>query len=120
MLTSLKRKNNFTETSFTKRTKLNNINAKRKSNECNENNKKKVKIDHSLFIEETIYLIESGMCSRKMLDECKDRYLNYNKSKEMKEFLKLMEFNKKNKEDEMNLYKLVYKIEKSLLKTFFS
>lgn len=94
-LCTLKRKNTITDQS---------------SNEA----KKKFKIDHTTIIEETILRIECGMASREMLNECKDRYTKYIKTKEMKEFLILMKC-KKTIEDEMNLYRLVYKIEKSLL-----
>lgn len=113
---SLKRKNDFTE-SFTKRIKVNNVikqSNKRKNSEYKNSNNKKLKVDHTTIIEETILLIECGMCSKKMLDECKGRYTNYIKNKDMKEFLNLMKC-KKTIEDEMNLYRLVYKIEKSLL-----
>lgn len=118
MVPSFKRKNDdFTE-SFTKRIKVNNNNStkslKRKNSEYKNFTTKKLKVDDTSLIEETILLIECGMCSKKMLNECKDRYLNYIKSKEMKEFLNLMKC-KKTVEDEMNLYRLVYKIEKSLL-----
>jgi hypothetical protein len=118
MNVTLKRKNydDFTET-FTKRIKVNNTTNKRKNDyddfTCTQN-KKRLKIDHYSIIEENILLIEYGMCSRKLLNECKDRYINYVKNKEMIEFLNLMEC-KKTLEDEMYLYKLVYKIEKSLL-----
>ena len=109
---SFKRKNDFTE-NFTKRIKCDNVCNKRKNTEYKNSITKKLKVDHTSVIEETILLIEYGMCSKKMLEECKVRYSNYIKSKEMKEFLNLMKC-KKTVEDEMNLYRLVYKIEKSL------
>jgi hypothetical protein len=129
VMVMVKRKSNFTEP-CTKRIKFNTFDTtfscnfdktfskslnKRKNNEDTTTNRlKKIKIDDTNVIQETILLIECGMCSRKMLNQCKDRYLNYIKSKEMLEFLNLMKC-KKTIEDEMNLYRLVYKIEKSLL-----
>lgn len=113
-MSCLKRKNTFTE-NCNKKTKLEVNEKKRKIIEYKHSNTKKLKIDHTDIIEETILRIEYGMCSRKMLNECKDRYVNYKKNKEMVEFLNLIK-TKKTIEDEINLYRLVYKIEKSLLK----
>ena len=115
-MSCLKRKNTFTE-NYNKKTKIDDqVNEKkRKIDPYTHSNTKILKIDHTSIIEETILLIEYGMCSREMLNKCKCRYLNYIKNKEMIEFLNLM--NTKNTiEDEMYLYRLVYKIEKSLLK----
>lgn len=126
---SLKRKNNFPQsyTTCTKRIKVQIAvteddvveskvlsERKRKFNYTCTFERKKLKIDDTNVIQETILLIECGMCSKKMLNQCKDRYLNYIQSKEMVEFLNLLKC-KKTVEDEMNLYRLVYKIEKSLL-----
>lgn len=128
MVTLLKRKYNFPQscTTCTKRIKVqievtedvveSKVQSERKRNfdyTCTFE-RKKLKIDDTNVIQETILLIECGMCSKKMLNQCKDRYLNYIQSKEMVEFLNLLKC-KKTVEDEMNLYRLVYKIEKSLL-----
>ena len=100
----------------------------KRKNTITDNSSKKLKLDHITIIEdpsqsklsqdkiwETILRIECGMGSREMLNECKERYISYKtKSKEMIEFLNLMKC-KKTIEDEMNLYRLVYKIEKTLL-----
>jgi hypothetical protein len=111
----LKRKSNFTQP-CTKRIKVSTFDTiKRKNVEYTSTKRvKKIKIDDTNVIQETILLIECGMCSRKMLNQCKDRYLNYIQNKEMIEFLNLMKC-KKTVEDEMHLYRLVYKIEKSLV-----
>lgn len=72
---------------------------------------KKVKLTN-LTTEEIILQIEYGMASKQMLSECKLIYKNKkNKNKKIIEFLKLYK-NKKNVDDYMNLYKLVYSIEK--------
>jgi hypothetical protein len=126
MVSCLKRKNNFTQpcTKRIKRIKMQIAvtegdikvpsERKRKFDYTCTFEKKKLKIDDTNVIQEIILLIECGMCSREMLNQCKDRYLNYIQSKEMIEFLNLMKC-KKTIEDEMNLYRLVYKIEKTLL-----
>ena len=101
------------------------LSVKRK-NTITENSSKKLKIDHIAIIDdpsqdkilEIILRIECGMGSREMLNECKERYISYKtKSKEMIEFLKLMKC-KKTIEDEIDLYRLCYKIENLLLQKF--
>lgn len=119
MVSCLKRKNNFTQP-CTKRIKFTCSNKNKRKIDAGQDTQnytqkqKRLKIDDTDIIQEIILLIECGMCSREMLNQCKDRYLNYIQSKEMIEFLNLMKC-KKTIEDEMNLYRLVYKIEKILL-----
>lgn len=132
-----KRKNSFVDNLNTnvKKIKIDKENnesgncKKRKSETKNENVfVKKIKIDDFNIIQNTLLMIEYGMCSKKLLIECKERYENYQKQNcENDVFTFINTFNTifkktnkttKNVQEELDLYKLVYKIEKRLLMNY--
>ena len=88
---------------------------KRKCTQIEPTCHKRVKIVDIKEIKDTILQIEYGMASRQTLKECKQRYFLYKKYNTYNDLYNLIDIFL-NTQNEMEMYRLVYKIDNIILK----